>query len=397
MSLDFQQVREQVRALGEGARERYQELQKRRHDAEGRLKQHARDFDWLTRRARFIASQVDPNLRCALPALDNPEPLDACFSLPELPPQATLIAVDGSQISPDRHAQVNYCLINVGAIQMQIGVGLAPSLSVQSKLIADDGLYTSNGAISEQQLALRRDLDERAHLLELAKGVAGVVITLTDGPMELWGAQDSQDAGEYQKSLEQYQEVLAEMRERRVAAGGYVDKPAASLMVRLLEIATLDEDNLKNVKSHHPFQGVTDRDLFGQMLAPGDRSAVFAIQSRGQLQYRDEVKLHFFYLNVGREGHPWLARVEAPRWVAADHDLLDQVHAVLIQQCRAMGARPYPYILHRAHEAALVTYEEKEQVTQMIVQELYRRIGSVGEMSYKQSAKNNEGRTRFAR
>lgn len=397
MSLDFQQVREQVRALGEGARERFQELQKRRLEADGKLKQHAHDFDWLSRRARLIASQIDPNLRCALPALDNPEPLDACFSLPDLPLQATLIAVDGSQISPDRHAQVNYCLINVGAIQMRIGAGLAPTLTVRSTLIADDGLYTAGGTISDEQLSLRRDLDERAHLLELARDVDGPVITLTDGPMELWGAQDSQDAREYQQSLEHYQDVLAELRERGVAAGGYVDKPAAGLMVRLLEIATLEEDNLKNVKDHHPYLGVTDRDLFAPMLAPGDRSAVFAIQSRGQLQYRDELKLHFFYLNVGREQHPWLARVEIPRWVAAERALLDRVHAVLIQQCRSMGARPYPYILHRAHETALVTYEEKEQVTQMIVQELYRRIGSVGETSYKQSAKDNAGRTRFSR
>jgi hypothetical protein len=73
------------------------------------------------------------------------------------------------------------------------------------------------------------------------------------------------------------------------------------------------------------------------------------------------------------------------------------VHAALVQQCRALGARAYPYILHRAHEAAVVTYEEKEQVTQMIVQELYRRIGTAGEISHKQNAKNAEGRTRFTR
>jgi hypothetical protein len=62
-----------------------------------------------------------------------------------------------------------------------------------------------------------------------------------------------------------------------------------------------------------------------------------------------------------------------------------------------MGSRPYPYVLHRAHEAALVKLEEKDQVTQMIVNELQRRGVEVGEMSYKQSAKDLRGRTAYGK
>jgi hypothetical protein len=119
------------------------------------------------------------------------------------------------------------------------------------------------------------------------------------------------------------------------------------------------------------------------------------MQSRSAQRYRDELKLHFFYLNVGRPGKPWLSRVEIPQWVAENRENLDSLHAVLYQQCRIMGSRPYPYLIHRAHEAAVVSLEEKDQITQMIVGELSRRGVGVGEISQKQSAKDLARRTRL--
>jgi len=75
--------------------------------------------------------------------------------------------------------------------------------------------------------------------------------------------------------------------------------------------------------------------------------------------------------------------------------MLDNLHAVLVHQCRMMGSRPYPYLLHRAHEAAVVSLQEKEQVTQMIALELRKRGVIVGEQSYKQAAKDSAARTRY--
>jgi hypothetical protein len=119
------------------------------------------------------------------------------------------------------------------------------------------------------------------------------------------------------------------------------------------------------------------------------------MQSQSAQRYTGALGLHFFYLNVGRPRRPWLARVEVPRWVAENPQQLDNLHAVLLQQCQIMGGRPYPYLLHRAHEAAVVTLEEKEQLTQMIIHELHRRQVQVGEMSNKQFAKGLARRTRL--
>lgn len=399
MSLDFQQVRNQVKKLGEGANERARTLSQRRASAHSELEKHARNFDFLRQRVQAIAMQFDRNMRCAMPGAANPEALDACFPLPALPNKAILIAADGSQITPDRHAQVNYGLINSGAICMRLGETASPEMTVRSQLLGDDILESLGGTISDKQLSLWRDVDERQMLIDIAASYANddglPVITFTDGPIEIWGGDDSGTPGDYAEKLKQYQDVLDQMRILRVATAGYVDKPGANLIVRLLEVAGLDEGELKDAKSYKPYAGITDRDLFASILEPYDRSAVFALQSRGQLQYREKLKVHFFYLNVGRPGHPWLARVEIPAWLATDCELLDNLHAVLVQQCRAMGPQSFPYVLHRAHEAAVVTFEEKDQVTQMIVHELYRRGVGVGEVSHKQFAKDAGKRTSF--
>ena len=400
MSVDFQQVRQQVKTLGDNASLRASQLQELRLQAQSLLARHAADFAGLRQRVSQIVHTVDPNLRCALPAapeLTQPEPLNARFPLPELPSQVTLLAADGSQILPDRHAQVSYCLINVGAIQLRLGQTTPPQVILDSRLFDEQQLYTPTGVLTEAQVALLRDLNERGKLAQLAKGAPPPVITFTDGPMELWDAKDAQDSQDYQQTLQKYLAVLEELHALGATTAGYVDKPAANLVVRLLEVASLEQPQLSQVRQSYPLRGVSDRYLFQRLLAPGERSAVFAIQSRSAGQYHDQLSLHFFYLNVGSPGHPWLARVEVPGWVIAAAPRLQALHAALVQQCRVLGSRPYPYLLHRAHEAAVVSLEEKEQVTQMIVAELRQRGVEIDQASYKQSAKDLAGRTRFER
>lgn len=394
MSLDFQQVRQQVHEFGEKAPLRERERQMQREKARQLLRQNAQELDRLREKVLLVAREHDPNVRCALPVS---EPLDGHYPAPPMPAQATLLAADGSQIAPDRHAEVEYCLINVGAIQMCHGSPEPPTTTIRSTLYYDETFYTASGAISDGTLALMRDFNERKILAELAEHAPRPVITFTDGPMELWGAKDTTGTGEFRKHQSEYKQVLTRLFELGVTTAGYVDKPAANLVVRLLEIALIPENDLPQIQKTEPLRGVTDRDLYGNMLQSGERSAVFAMQSKSAADYTGPLALHFFYLNVGRMGHPWLARVEIPAWVAENPALLDGLHASLVSQCRILGARPYPYLLHRAHEAAVVTQPEKAQVTEMIMLELRRRGVHVGEKSNKQVAKDQGGRTSFSR
>ncbi len=400
MSLDFQQVREQVKQLGENAPRRAEILRNQRQQALEFLQDETLDLEALHRRVKRVASEFDASLRCALPLIEPGQPaerLDFRHPLPSLPPSATILAADGSQIAPDRHAEVNYCLINLGAIQMRLGALDAPQVTVQSRLMYDDQLYTPAGQITDARLALIRDLKERERLADLAEQAEFPVITFTDGPMELWGAREGEQELEFKRSLDDYARVLTRLQTLEVATAGYVDKPGSTLVVRLLEVARATDSELKDIRHSTPFRGIKDIDLYRRLLEPGERSTVYAIQFRSHASYPGSLALHFFYLNVGRPGHPWLARVEVPAWVVRAPLMLDGLHAVLVDQCRVMGSRPFPYLLHRAHEAAVVTLEERDQVTQMIALELRQRGVEMDEASYKQSAKDLPGRTRYER
>ncbi len=394
MPVEYQQIYEKIKAIGAGAGERQKRIEETRKKARELLEAYARQPEVLRAQVE-AAKRVDPNLRCALPVN---EPLDAHFPAPAEAAQATLIAADGSQINPDRHAAVQFCLVNVGAILMKLQSGEAPAIVTRSDLLHGDELETKAGRITEGMVALRRDLKERTLLDELSRDIQGPVVTFTDGPIELWGAQ-GEDAAAYAEFVQQYLNVLSRLQSRGVITAGYVDKPSADLVLRLLEIASATKEQTGKLREYHPLRGVSDRWLYGEqaqpLLPPGHRSAVFGIQSGSEKKYTGVMALHFFYLNAGTQGHPWPVRVEIPKWVADDRQKLDLLHSVLIGQCRMMGNRPYPYLLHRAHETAVVQQEEKLQVEQMLIQELRRHHDEVDEGSYKQSAKDLKGRTRM--
>jgi hypothetical protein len=401
MPIDYQQIYTRIKEIGAGARERKKTLDERRVKARDLLSFYDSKLDELRSKVD-TAKQADANTRCALPLNEN---LASSHPIPDSVIQATLphggatlIAADGSQINPDRHAAIQFCVVNVGAIQMKLNSGETPEIFTETELLYGDDLLPNGYPMSEGLVALKRDLAERSKLEELSKGIKGSVVTFTDGPIELWGAK-GEDANSYAEFVQKYLGVLSRLQSRDVITAGYVDKPSADLVVRLLEIASADNEQIQKMKEFHPLRGVSDRWLFGEhrnpLLPPGHRSAVFKIQSSSEKKYKGVLELHFFYLNVGTEGHPWPVRVEIPKWVVDDKAKLDLLHGVLVEQCRMMGSKPYPYLLHRAHETAVVKNEEKQQIENMLAMELRNHDEEMEEGSYKQSAKDRGGRTRM--
>ncbi len=393
MPIDYQQIFTRIKEIGAGARERRKTLDERRIRARELLSFYDSELD-LLRSKVDSAKQADSNIRCALPINES---LASSHPAPASVIQATLIAADGSQINPDRHAAIQFCVVNVGAIQMKLNSGETPEIFTDTELLYGDDLLPNGFPMSDGLVALQRDLKERAKLGELSKGIKGPVVTFTDGPIELWGAK-GEDANSYEAVVQKYLGVLSRLQGRGVITAGYVDKPSADLVVRLLEIASADNEQIQKLREFHPLRGVSDRWLYGErenpLLPPGHRSAVFGIQSNSEKKYTGVLSLHFFYLNVGTAGHPWPVRVEIPKWVADDKDKLDMLHGVLVEQCRMMGSKPYPYLLHRAHETAVVKMEEKQQIEQMLAMELRRQDEEMDDGSYKQSAKDLKGRTK---
>jgi hypothetical protein len=393
MSLDFQQVKQQVTAMGEGVPKRVQMLSGKRQEATQVLKDFATELTALQSKLDR-AIRVNSKLRCAIP---TNEILDHHGVAPPMPESVTILAADGSQINPDRHASVDYCLVNVGAIQLKHRTPEPPTTTVRTRLLFDDQMYTSTGRMSERMVALMRDLGERRLLADLALELDPPVVTLTDGPLELWEGSEDIDGREYQKMFKEYLAALLMLFMSGASTAGYIDRPRGDLLVRLLEVATLPEDQMERVgRDYRPYLGVTDVDMFYNVLKPGERSAIFGIQTKKADKYPVELALHFFYLNVGRdEDHPYPVRVEVPAWVVQNEQMVNDLHAVLVQQCRILGTRTYPYLLHRSHEVAVVTQDEKMQVENMIALELHTRGLFLEGPSQKQATKDLAGRTRM--
>lgn len=395
MSLDFQQVKQQVTAMGETAPQRLQRLREKRQKAVGILQDFAPNLHELQAKIE-LAIQVNQNLRCALPENEN---LNFQGELPLMPEAVTLLAADGSQINPGQQSSVDYCLVNVGAIQMTYGQTAPPVTKVETKLYFDDQMYTSSGRITERLVALMRDLSERELLAAIAQDAEPPIITLTDGPLELWGVRDGElNPREFNKRFEQYLDALRQLKRCGASTAGYIDRPRSDLLVRTLEIAALSKDEIEKAgrQSQRQFLGVRDVDLFNNLLGSCERSAIFGIQNISRDKYKDGLALHFFYLNVARdEEPPYLVRVEVPAWVADDDQMVDDLQAVLVQQCRVLGTRTYPYLIHRSHEIAVVTMEEKRQVENMIDLEMRRRNMFTDSSSHKQATKDLPGRMRI--
>lgn len=381
MPVNFLEIRSQITEMGKKAKLFEKKHNNLRERARQTLDEFAEHIDLLCETLEK-ALKENTKLRCAVPVKEA-----LTFSTSPTPQGETyaLLAADGSQVNPSRHESIQFGVINVGAILMYPGQPQAPQEFTRTRLLYHDDLYTSTGPLTEGDVALRRDLNERLILAELAGIEELPVIALTDGPLELY--HEVRESPEFIRLFKKYLDALHSLRRMNAAAAGYVDKPRGDLVIRLLELMLLDENKFSQAGRQRPLRGITDAELFRQILKPGQRSAIFAIQSGTAQKFAGALSLHFFYLNVGRARHPSLGRVEIPAWVASDMRLVNLLHSALIAQCQQMGSQPYPYALHRAQEIAVVSFDEKSRVQDMIALELHQQGVQIGDSSPKQASK----------
>ena len=127
-----------------------------------------------------------------------------------------------------------------------------------------------------------------------------------------------------------------------------------------------------------------DRELFINLLAQGERSALFISPSKIVGRHYGAHHIYFFYLRVDDE----IARIEVPRWVAMDENLLNLTHTLVLEQCQR--GHGYPVALSEAHEKAVVTNADKEQFWQLVESSLVDE-----KLPGLSSAKSRSKRTRW--
>jgi len=384
MPVNFLNLKPQIQKLAETAVSRRSELNQKLAACQALLHQYSDRQKDLQEVVENRASE-NKGLRCAAPVN---EILTTHLSAALPAPACTILAADGSQINPDPHGSALYGLVNVGVFRMQPGSGLAPEITTYSNLLYDEDLHPSGGLASEDLIALMRDVWERKILANLAQNECTPLVTLTDGPLELY--HEPRQEKEFEHYFKQYLSALDDLALNQVITAGYVDRPRADLVVKLLELVAPEHES-----TERPFAGVTDLQLFETILNPGERSAVFKLQSSSADAFVNKKALHFFYINVGSAGQPALARVEVPLWVVEDPQAMNTLQSVLVEQSLLAGARPYPYPLIRAHEIAVVKMDDHEQISEMIESELLNRGLPPSFNSNKQAHKQHQARGRM--
>ncbi len=384
MPVNFLNLKPQIHKLAETALSQRSELMQKLATCQALLYQYSDKQKDLQEVVENRAGE-NKGLRCAVP---QNEALTAHVPVSAPAPVCTILAVDGSQINPDPHGSALYGLVNVGVFRMQPGTGLAPEIKTYSKLLFDEDLHPSGGLASEDLIALMRDVWERKILADLVQNESAPLITLTDGPLELY--HEPRQEKEFEHYFKQYLSALDDLALNQVITAGYVDRPRADLVIKLLELMAPEHES-----SERPFAGVTDLQLFETILNPGERSAVFKLQSSSADAFANKKALHFFYINVGSAGQPALARVEVPLWVVEDPQAMTTLQSVLVEQSHQAGSRPYPYPLIRAHEIAVVKMDDHEQISQMIESELLNRGMPPSLNSNKQAHKQHQARGRM--
>jgi len=366
-----------------------------------------RATDWPGIRAGLqkAEEEADPKYFRAAAPLAEDEPLDTPIPPPAPPEQATIIATDGSQIMPDRHAAWLYYLINIGVIVYSHGDGRAPHVHTSPRIFypnVEGDVTEDEPGFDQSQVTIARDRAEIETLADFAdayRGAPGRVLALLDQRLLYWPMVG--ERGSAEPIVAHWTEAMHRIYETGALLAGYIDRPGKRSVVTMLQ-TLLDEPGMdwKALGKRPVGNELTDAGLYATLLGPGDRSPIFADISPANKRFAEEspdIEVCFFYLNAGSSNiiieddlDPLgearaIARVDIPRWVAEDKAAVAAVHGLIYDQCRIQ--RNYPYVLTRADELAVVGRDDETNLSVMIDLAM-QRAGVSGSQTSKQSGKD---------
>lgn len=421
MTLEFERLGPDLQQMAAAAARLRQAQHERAAQLRDVLDKRAADWDAIEAGlARAQASQgADPKYFRAARPLTYDEPLDTPISAPAAPERATLIATDGSQILPDRHAPYLYYLINIGAIIYRHGSNATPAiLSLPSIFYPDlvDDQTDDEPGFDKSVVTIERDRREIGTLATLAdseRGGAAQTLAVLDQRLLYWpfvGGRDKNEA-----AVRDWTATMIHIYETGALLAGYIDRPGKNSVVTLLQ-TLMDEDDVDwKALGKRPAGGeLNDAALYATLLGPGQRSPVFVDVSPANGRFAEThpaIEVCFFYLNPGARGEGpgareepaslaptqarAIARVDIPRWVADDPAAVAFVHGLLYDQCRLLG--DYPYVLARADELAVVGRHDETNLNLMIEKAMMRLGVPDSLLAAKQGSKDiaRAGKSRF--
>ena len=366
--LELAKIARDIDSLGRERAESLSGLPEQLRQADAVVSEICRDLDGA--RKRISAARTS----WLTTTFDEPPNRD--YDFPNVPARHAVVAVDGSQVMPDRH-EVTLCyLLNVAGVILYYGIGERPVAGTAPKLCyRDEDLFEEpyggrRVPVNDKLLAMRRTLAESAELesaIRAAKASGIPVVALWDGSLIRW-ALENEPPDYKQRALDEYLRAFDVAMELGVPIAGYISDPGSKDFVNSMRIMLCHKSEVKcdnygyaecETKECDAVARLKDSHVFSKRLAGGKRSVLFTSSSTILEKYREH-RVRAFYMDAGKE----IVRIEVPEWVAADRELLDLTHAVCCDQ--AQKGRGYPVALAEAHEHAVVRSQERNVFYEMI-------------------------------
>ncbi len=402
MSLSLADIASQVAGMAAKYKANSQKTQHQLLKAMAICSDYGKDLEWLKKKT--IGSKT--SWLIAQPV----ERLDYHYPSPQPPDEFSIMATDGSQIDVDRHLSVRCYIINIGNVILKYGsnpdaiISSFPSLysNDEDLVIAPPHGRGRGQPVEGTLLGIKRSVEECKQLASIAAGVptGNSALALMDGSLILWNLV-SKEYPEFvieellnRGFIHYLDEVKKLNKDRRLAIASYISFPRSTDVINTLRVAQCPHEipdcdrycaEIATDKCEcDTVTGIQDRDLFSRLLANGERSALFTSQSSIIEKWYGNHRIFFFYLRVDDE----VARIEMPKWVVADKNLLNLTHSLILDQCRR--GHGYPVALAEAHQQAVITSADRNNFQKLIDMALVEE-----NLQLTTSAKNRSKKTKW--
>ena len=296
------------------------------------------------------------------------------FEVAQPTPNYTVVAVDGSQIYPDRHISGAGCfLLNVGGAVFEYGqTSKVEFFSEPRVLLMDEVKINGDAPLQPEMIDLLREACELKMMVSKAKSVRDALreragdqslmpICLLDGTIIFWNL-DSKPPEVKAYFLEKYLYYLAAAHKEQLLMAGFISFPKSRELVSLIKLGLCRFKVANCIPCHSTFDtfpcqaadDYIDSQVARTFLKPYHRTTIFYNQSKITHDYPVQLKPAFFYLDIGKE----IVRIELPRWVADNNQYVDLICRVALDQ--SIKGFGYPVALAESHEQAVVKGSDRE-------------------------------------
>lgn len=267
-----------------------------------------------------------------------------------------LLALDGSQVYPDKHQGTNCFLINLGIVELQYRTG-KKGITLQSiPYVFADGIEIEDEMISSVDIVNgKREEFELQAGLEYAKQLKqerqDPLLFLFDGSLIFWHLESKEQALK-NYFLKKYFALLEQFRKESIWIAGYISLPKSKELINVVRTFSGNFDVGKKCQDFT--KRLIDTSIAQFFLSPGMRSTLFKSRSSVTELYPEAISPYFFYFDIGTE----TVRIEVPKYLADDEGAIAGICSIILDQTQKGSG--FPVGLSEAHEQAVVKGADRE-------------------------------------